>query len=69
MGRPGHEHCYTDVETDLFNAGSAVMRNAGKVSRIHHQNELDAVHRLRLDRRFLSRLIVAMRAELGIDRG
>ena len=45
------------------------MRNAGKVSRIHHQNELDAVHSLRLDRRFLSCLIVAMRSELGIVRG
>ena len=45
------------------------MRNAGKVSRIRHQNELNAVHRLRLDRRFISRLIVAMRAELGIVRG
>lgn len=45
------------------------MRNAGKVSRMRHQNEVNAVHTIRLHQRFLSCLIVAVRAELGIVRG
>ena len=55
------------IQSESFGTGSAVMRSAGNVSR--NQSELHALHRLRLHRWFITRCIMALRADFRNIRG